>query len=125
MNNIRSINQVILVGRLGSDAEVRQNKTGKNVARFSLATTSKGIQGQKTQWHSCLIFGQLADKLGQYLTKGSLVSVIGSISYRTDEQSGKSYTDIIVDDVQLLSGKQTQQQSGETYAPAAAEAEYF
>jgi len=123
MNNYRSINQVILVGRLGGDAEVRLNKNGKNVARFSVATSSKSAQGQKTQWHSCLIFGVLADKLGQYLTKGSLVSVIGSLSYRTDEQSGKTYTDILVDDVQLLGGK-TQQQSGETYSPVA-EAEYF
>lgn len=55
-----------------------------------------------------MLFGSRADRLADRLLKGALVSIQGSISYRDVEQEGRKvrYTDILVDDVQILQDAQ-------------------
>ena len=106
-----SVNKVILVGNLGKDAEVRYAASGAAVCRFSLATneTFKNKAGdveERTEWHSIVAFGRLAEICGEYLTKGRLCYIEGSI--RTgkwsdrDGNERKSY-DIIARQMRMLS----------------------
>lgn len=93
-----SLNEVSLLGRLGSDATVRTASNGSKFATFSLATEEavKGADGQwsyKTTWHNLCAWGP--EGIFPKLTKGITVLVRGNICYRQD-QSGKNLMDIRV-----------------------------
>ena len=93
-----SLNKVLLIGRLGADPEIKQMVNGKNVARFSLATSntwkdkSTGEKKEKTEWHRVVIFNEgLANVVKQYLKKGAQVYIEGQLSTRKwrDEKTGQ------------------------------------
>ncbi|MGH9445126.1 MAG: single-stranded DNA-binding protein [Terriglobia bacterium] len=72
-----SVNRVILLGRLGKDPEVKYAASGTAVCRFSLATNESfknkaGEHQERTEWHSVVCFGKLAEVCGQYLCKAKL-----------------------------------------------------
>ncbi len=109
----RSVNKVILLGNLGKDAELSYIASGQAVSKFSLATNrrwkDKSDQWQEeTEWHNIVVWGKTAENLTQYLTKGQKVYVEGRIKSRTWEgrDGAKHYsTDIIANDVVLVSGR--------------------
>jgi single-strand DNA-binding protein len=104
------INKVILVGRLGTDPEVKTITGGNTVARLSLATSEswmdKGGQKQeRTEWHRIVVWGKLAELCGRYLSKGRQVYVEGRLQTRQweDQQGQKRYTtEIVAGTVQFL-----------------------
>lgn len=104
------VNKVILVGRLGTDPEVKTISGGNNVARLSLATSENWMdkQGQKqerTEWHRVVVWGKLAELCGKYLSKGRQVYVEGRLQTRSweDQQGVKKYsTEIVATTVQFL-----------------------
>jgi len=106
-----SVNKVILLGFLGKDPAVKYTASGVPVCRFSLATneTFKNKAGEpqkRTEWHSIVAWGKLAEICGECLTKSKQVYVEGSI--RTgkwkdrDGNERKSY-DIVARYMQMLS----------------------
>lgn len=105
-----SVNKVILVGNLGKDPELRYTASGTAVANFSLATTEKykdreGNSQEKTEWHNIVVWRQLAEICGKYLTKGKQIYVEGKIQSRSydDRDGNKRYiTEIVVDQLQML-----------------------
>jgi single-strand DNA-binding protein len=106
-----SVNKVILVGRLGKDPEIRSTPSGTSVAKFSLATDDKftdrsGEKQERTEWHNVVAWGKLAEICGQYLKKGKLVYIEGSIrtdSWDDKETGVKKYrTEIIANTMQML-----------------------
>ncbi len=109
----RGINKVILVGNLGDDPETKYTQGGMAVTTIRLATTSvrkdrEGNQQERTEWHRVKFFGKLGEIAGEYLRKGSQVYVEGSIRY--DKYTGQDgveryFTDIIVDEMQMLGGR--------------------
>ena len=96
MNQLK--NHVQLIGRLGHDPEVKSLTGGKEVARFSLATTEtyKDSEGQKqsdTQWHQIVVWGSLCSVVATYLKKGMEVMIEGKLSYRSYEnKEGRKIT---------------------------------
>lgn len=105
------MNKVILVGIVGSDAELKYTQGGTAIAKFRMATSRKRNGAEDTQWHNIVVFGKSAENLTQYLVKGKQVGVDGHIEYRTyDKPDGsKGYqTDILAEDIQLLGGGQQQ-----------------
>jgi len=109
----RGINKVILVGNLGDDPETKYTQGGMAVTSASLATTSvrkdkDGNTQERTEWHRLKFFGKVAEIAGEYLRKGSQVYVEGSIRYdKFTGQDGveKYFTDIVVDQMQMLGGR--------------------
>ena len=102
-----SLNKVQLIGRLGSDPEIKQMVNGKNVARLSIATSqswkdkSTGERKEKTEWHRVVIFNEgLVGVVQQYLKKGANVYVEGQLTTRKwrDEKLGqdKYSTEIVL-----------------------------
>ncbi len=88
-----SVNKVILVGHLGKDPETRHFDNGGVVAKFSLATTEtfkdrNGNRTEQTEWHNIEVWGDLAKIAEQYLRKGKLVYVEGSIKTDSWEDNG-------------------------------------
>jgi single-strand DNA-binding protein len=122
-----SVNKVILVGRLGKDPEIRSTPTGTTVAKFSLATDDRytdkaGEKQERTEWHNIVAWGKLAEICGQYLRKGKLVYIEGSIrtdSWDDKETGQKKYrTDIVANQMQMLDRK-GDENGGGAYAGAA------
>lgn len=105
------INKVILVGRLGKDPEMRSTPSGQSVAKFSLATDERytdksGEKQERTEWHNIVAWGKLGDICGQYLKKGKLVYIEGSIrtdSWDDKESGQKKYrTEIVANTMKML-----------------------
>ena len=85
-----SVNKVILVGRLGRDPEVRYTADGTPVATFTMATSETrknkdGTKNEKTEWHRIVAWRKLGEISGEYLKKGRLVYIEGSIQSREFE----------------------------------------
>jgi single-strand DNA-binding protein len=123
-----SVNKVILVGRLGKDPEIRSTPSGTSVAKFSLATDDRftdknGEKQERTEWHNIVAWGKLAEICGQYLRKGKLIYIEGSIrtdSWDDKETGVKKYrTEIIANQMQMLDRKGDENGSGGAYAGAA------
>lgn len=105
------INKVILVGRLGKDPEIRSTPSGTSVARFTVATDEKftdrnGEKQERTEWHNITAWGKLGEICGQYLRKGKLVYIEGSIrtdSWDDKESGQKKYrTEIVANTMKML-----------------------
>ena len=76
------MNKVFLIGRLGKDPEIRYSPDGVAVTKFSLATSERTKQGEKTEWHNIVVFGNQAENCSKFINKGSLVCVEGKIQNR-------------------------------------------
>jgi len=108
-----SVNKVILIGRLGRDPELKYTPSGAPVAKFSLATDESfkdksGEKQDRTEWHNIVAWNKLAEICGEYLTKGKLVYIEGSIRSRQwQDQAGNKRTsyEIIANQMQMLGSK--------------------
>lgn len=109
-----SINLIVASGNIGKDAEQRWTPNQKCIATFSLPVKQGYGDREKTSWLKCVLLGAKAEKLPQYLTKGTKVTVSGEFVMEewTDQSGGKrSQPAIIVNDIDFgTSGnKQTNQ----------------
>jgi single-strand DNA-binding protein len=121
-----SVNKVILIGNLGRDPEIRTTPQGTSLARFSVATTTtwkdaSGARQERTEWHDVVAWEKLAQICGEYLHKGKMVYVEGSLQTRSwEDQSGqKRYkTEIKANNVVMLSPRVEGGRAGAGAAPA-------
>jgi single-strand DNA-binding protein len=116
----RTVNKVILVGRLGKDAESKFTPSGTSVATFSIATNwrqkdqQSGEWKEHTDWHNIVLWR--AENVAPYLTKGTQVYVEGRLQTRNYEnkEGRKVYvTEVVADELILLGGRQGGESSGE------------
>lgn len=121
------INKVILVGRLGSDPELKSVGQGSQVARFSIATSENWMdknnqKQERTEWHRIVVWGKLAEICSKHLSKGRQVYVEGRLQTRSweDPQGQKKYsTEIVANTVQFL-GAAGEQRANPNYQGASA-----
>lgn len=76
--------QLILIGNLGNDPELRHTASGVPVASFSLAVSRRwndasGEAKEKTTWFRVSVWNDQAKAVHQYLAKGRLVMVVGEV----------------------------------------------
>ncbi len=110
----RTVNKVILIGRLGKDPEMRFTAGGAAVTTFTLATNrfSKAADGtsqEETDWHPVVAWDKLAETCNQFLTKGRLVYIEGRLQTRSwDGQDGQKRfkTEIVAHEMQILDSRQ-------------------
>lgn len=97
-------NTIIVLGRLGKDAE-KGNAGNTPLLKFSVGDTVGFGDKKSTNWWNCVLFGKQAEgQLAQYLVKGAQVQVTGEIKSR--EYDGKTYYDLNVSRIELVGGKQ-------------------
>ena len=104
------VNQVQLIGRLGADAEIKTTNRGTRVATLRLATNERiklgsGEWKEVTQWHQCVVWGELNKVVEKYGKKGTQLMVTGSLSYReyVDSSGAKRQTtEIKVNEILVL-----------------------
>jgi single-strand DNA-binding protein len=105
----KTMNKLIISGRLTRDAEVRYLQSGKPVMSFSTAVNTGYGDKQQTHYFDCSMFGDRAEgKLKDYMLKGTAVLVEGEISLNTfqknDGTTGASLR-VFVQNVELIGGK--------------------
>ena len=112
MNNLR--NRVQLIGRLGRDPEIIKLESGKQLGKFSLATSEyytdkEGKRIEDTQWHNLVTWGKQAEFAEKLLKKGKEVVVEGKLVTRNydDKEGNKRFTTEIVVSEFLLVGPKT------------------
>ncbi len=108
-----TVNKVILIGRLGADPDIRYTAGGTAVAKFNVATDERVPAGEgnwedRTEWHRIVAFGKLAEICGNYLGKGKLIFLEGSLRTQQWEDSQgvkRSTTEIVARDIQFLGSR--------------------
>lgn len=102
------MNNVTLMGNLGSDPELKTSKSDNHFATFSIATNDGYGDNKKTNWHNCIAFGKTAEIISKFCKKGDSLAVSGSIDYNKKEDS--IYTNITVNNFSF--GKNEKSGSG-------------
>ena len=108
-----SINRVTISGNLTRDAELRQTASGMAVLGFSVAVNDRRKNAQTEQWEDypnfidCSMFGTRAEKIAQYLSKGTKVAIEGKLRWSQWERDGqkRSKLEVIVDELEFMSSR--------------------
>lgn len=103
------MNKISATGRLAADSELRFTQDGKPVISFRLASGVGFGDKKTTNWFNCTGFGKRWEGLANHLSKGSQVTVFGTLTMRewkTKEGEMRLSPDINLDDISLQGGKQ-------------------
>ena len=107
------LNQVVLVGRLTDNIEVRESANGKKISTICIAVGRqfKNIDGiYETDFIKCVLWNGIAENTSEYCKKGDVVGIKGRIQVSSyeDEDGKKRYnTEVIAEKVTFLSNKKT------------------
>jgi single-strand DNA-binding protein len=110
------LNQIVVIGNLGRDPEMRYTPGGQAVTSFSLATTrtwiaSDGVRKDSTEWFNIVAWGSLAEICNQHLSKGRRVYIEGELRTRGWEQAdGKKHfrTELVANEMIILGPRPVQ-----------------
>lgn len=115
------INNVVLVGRLTADIDLRYTSSNTAVGSFTLAVNRnfKNQSGeQEADFIRCVVWRKTAETAANYTSKGSLIGVTGRIQTRNydNDQGQRVYvTEIIADSIQFLESKNSPNNGGQNY----------
>lgn len=113
------MNQVVLIGRLTSDVNLREGDT--TVASFRLAVNKDTSDGG-ADFIQCKAFGRVAENLAKYKHKGDEIAVMGRIStgsYKNREGATVRTTDVICNKIEFTHGNKAESSEprGESFRP--------
>ncbi|HEO1005104.1 TPA: single-stranded DNA-binding protein, partial [Streptococcus agalactiae] len=114
------INNIVLVGRMTKDAELRHTPSQVAVATFTLAVNRrfKEQNGEReTDFINCVIWRQSAENLANWAKKGTLIGITGHIQTRNyeNQQGQRIYvTEVVAENFQLLESRNSQQQTNQS-----------
>ena len=111
-----SINRVCVTGNLTRDPEFRATQSGSQVLSFGIAVNDRRKNQQTGEWEDypnfvdCTMFGTRAEKIANYIAKGSKVAIEGKLRYSSWERDGerRSKLEVIVDEIEFMSRRDEQ-----------------
>jgi len=122
------VNNVVLIGRLVRDAELRFTANGKAVSKVNLAVNERrkvnGEWKDNAGFFELVLWGKLAESLNKYLLKGKQIAITGKLNQERWEQNGdpRSKVNVTVMTVQLLGGgSANNEHSQETFTAEASD----
>ena len=112
-----SINRVIISGNLTRDPELRRTQTGMAIMSFGVAVNDRRRNPQTGEWEDyanfvdCTMFGNRAESLSNFLSKGTKVAIEGKLRWSQWEREGqkRSKLEVIVDELEFMSSRDRQQ----------------
>ena len=115
-----SINRVNISGNLTRDPELRQTQGGMAILSLGVAVNDRRKNAQTGEWEDvpnfvdCVVFGTRAEKLAQFLAKGTKVAIEGKLRYSQWERDGqkRSKLEVAVDEIEFMSRNQQGQNRG-------------
>ena len=102
------MNKITCTGRIAADAELKYTPAGDAIAEFRLASDVGFGEKKTTNWFRCSIFGKRGKAIAQHLTKGTPVTVFGTLTLRewTNKEGNKQLSpDLRIDEIELQGGK--------------------
>lgn len=103
-----TVNKIILLGRLGTNPEVRDvTQNGTSVAAFNLATNDGIGDNITTEWHRVVVFGKSAKVIQKYATKGYQLFIEDRLRINKwqDRNGNNQYTtEIVASNFQFIGG---------------------
>lgn len=115
-----SINACSISGNLTKDVELRSTQGGSAVATFTVAVNDRKKDQQSGEWIDvpnyipCVMFGKRAESIGNFISKGSKVTVLGKLRWSQwqdrQTQKNRSKIEVIVDEIEFMSGSKAQNQ---------------
>ncbi|MBD2329278.1 single-stranded DNA-binding protein [Alkalinema sp. FACHB-956] len=110
-----SLNVITLVGRVGGDPDVKYFESGSVKCRLTLAVNRNSRNNDQPDWFNLELWGRQAEVAEQYVRKGSLVGIKGSLKFDTwvDRNTGanRSSPVILVDRLELLGSRRDNESS--------------
>ena len=115
-----SINRVVISGNLTRDPELRRTQSGMAIMSFGVAVNDRRRNQQTGEWEDyanfvdCTMFGNRAESLSNYLSKGTKVAIEGKLRYSSWERDGqkRSKLEVVVDELEFMSSRDRQQGGG-------------
>lgn len=108
------VNNVVLIGRITKDPEVKMSNSGTSVCNFTVAS-NRNFKNQAGEYEAdfinCVAFNQTAVFMGQYVGKGQLLSIQGRIQTRNyEDQTGKRVyvTEVVANNVNSLESRKSE-----------------
>lgn len=103
----KSVNEVILIGHVGQDPDIRRTTEGKLVANLSLATNRRPREGEeegRTDWHRLTVWDKAAEIVEKHVRQGTQLYVRGELQYGSYEREGVTVptAEIVVHDFTML-----------------------
>ena len=108
------LNQLVIIGRLTKEPELRKTENGKKVSNITLAVQRgyKNVNGvYDTDFIDCVLWNNVAESTTEYCKKGDLLGVRGIVQtrvYEKDEET-KYVTEVVAEKVTFLSGKRKEE----------------
>jgi len=105
------LNQIVIVGRLVRDPELRETEAGKKVTNITLAVprSYKNTNGEyETDFIDCVLWTGIAENTSEYCKKGDLLGVKGRVQTRvfeTEDDKKRHVTEVVAEKVTFLSPK--------------------
>lgn len=113
------MNQILLLGRLTREPELRYTKDGTAVTRFNIAV--KRDQNDKVDFINCLTFGKAAEATAQYCNKGRQIMIVGRLEINSTQNQQNNqleyFTQIVVNKIEFLAQPKGHQQLQQTKEP--------
>jgi single-strand DNA-binding protein len=115
---MQDTNQVVIIGRLTRDVELKYTSGGLAIASLSIASNRRAKQGEEwvdeASFFDVTYMGRGAEAVQQYLTKGKQVCVSGSLKQERWEKGGQRRSKVVIhaSNVQLLGGRDAGSSSG-------------
>lgn len=120
-----SINTCNISGNLVRDVELRSTQGGTQIATFTVAVNDRKKDQQTGQWVDvpnyvpCVMFGRRAETIGNFVSKGSKVSVLGKLrwsQWQDKQGQNRSKIEVVVEEIEFMSKSKAQngQQQGQT-----------
>jgi single-strand DNA-binding protein len=118
-----SINRCIISGNLTRSPELKQTQGGTAVLQMGVAVNDRRKNPSTGEWEDvanfvdCVLFGTRAERVAQYLDKGTKVAIEGRLRYRAWEQDGarRSKLEVVVDEIEFMSRANNGQQVAQSY----------
>ncbi len=102
----RTINKVELLGRVGTEPEMKYTPGGTAITTLRLATDRRRQDGETTaDWHTIVVWGKSAEAVNQYVAKGQRVYVAGRLvqnAWETEDGQRRSKTEVHTQEVVFL-----------------------
>ena len=108
-----SINRVNISGNLTRDPEIRATQAGTSILTFGVAVNDRRRNPQTGEWEDypnyidCVVFGNRAEPLSRFLSKGTKVAVEGKLRWSQWERDGqkRSKIEVIIDELEFMSSR--------------------
>lgn len=131
-----SINKYVCTGHLTRDPELRRTQGGMAILSFGVAVNDRRKNQQTGEWEDyanfidCAMFGNRAESVSNYLSKGAKVAIEGKLRYSTWERDGqkRSKLEVIVEEIEFMSreiGSKPQNQQQPTNEPIEVESSVY